>query len=128
MAAMHASAARSTNIADVNVARATGPNAHTVAEVVSGRATLNDKPVLVRGKVVKFTADVLGKNWIHLRDGSGSASDGTNDVLVTTMDVAGVGDVVLVMGAVRTDRDLGSGYAYKVLIEEAKLQKQAAMN
>ena len=55
MAAMHAAAARSTEIAEVNVARATGPNAHTVAEVVSGRATLNDKPVMVRGKVVKFT-------------------------------------------------------------------------
>ena len=123
MAAMHASVARSTDVADVNVARATGPVAHTVAEVVAGRADLNDTTVVVRGKVVKFTPDVLGKNWIHLRDGSGSASDGTNDVLVTTTNVAGIGDVVLVKGAVRTDRDLGSGYAYKVLIEDATLQK-----
>jgi hypothetical protein len=123
MAAMHASAARSTDVADVNVAKATGPIAHTVAEVVAGRADLNDTTVVVRGKVVKFTADVLGKNWIHLRDGSGSAADGTNDVLVTTTNVAAIGDVVLVKGAVRTDRDLGSGYAYKVLIEEATLQK-----
>jgi hypothetical protein len=123
MAAMHASVARSTDVADVNVARATGPVAHTVAEIVAGRADLNDTTVVVRGKVVKFTPDVLGKNWIHLRDGSGSASDGTNDVLVTTTNMAGIGDVVLVKGAVRTDRDLGSGYAYKVLIEDATLQK-----
>jgi hypothetical protein len=123
MAAMHASVARATDVADVNVARATGPVAHTVAEIVAGRADLNDTTVVVRGKVVKFTPDVLGKNWIHLRDGSGSASDGTNDVLVTTTNMAGIGDVVLVKGAVRTDRDLGSGYAYKVLIEDATLQK-----
>jgi len=123
MATMHAAVARTADVGDVNVARATGPIAHTVAEVVAGRADLNDTTVVVRGKVVKFTADVLGKNWIHLRDGSGSASDGTNDVLVTTMNVAAIGDVILVKGAVHTDRDLGSGYAYKVLIEDATLQK-----
>jgi hypothetical protein len=66
---------------------------------------------------------VLGKNWVHLRDGSGSAADNTNDVLVTTRDQARIGDVVLVKGVVHTDRDLGSGYSYKVLIEEATLQK-----
>jgi hypothetical protein len=123
MAAMHASVAHSTDVGDVNVARATGPIAHTVAEVVAGRADLNDTTVVVRGKVVKFTPDVLGKNWIHLRDGSGSAADGTNDVLVVTAGAAAIGDVVLVKGAVHADRDLGSGYAYKVLIEDATLQK-----
>jgi hypothetical protein len=123
MAAMHASVARATDAGDVNVARASGPIAHTVAEVVAGRSDLNDTTVIVRGKVVKFTPDVLGKNWIHLRDGSGSAALGTNDVLVVTADAAAIGDVVLVKGAVHTDRDLGSGYAYKVLIEDATLQK-----
>jgi hypothetical protein len=42
---------------------------------------------------------------------------------VVTADVAGIGDVVLIKGAVHADRDLGSGYAYKVLIEGATLQK-----
>ena len=36
---------------------------------------------------------------------------------------AKVGDVVLATGVVHTDRDLGSGYSYKVLVEEAKLKK-----
>ena len=72
---------------------------------------------------MKFTPAVLGKNWIHLRDGTGSAADGTNDLVVTTKDEAKVGDVVLVKGVVQTDRDLGSGYSYKLLVEEATLQK-----
>jgi hypothetical protein len=42
---------------------------------------------------------------------------------VTTQEEARKGDVVLVKGVVRTDRDLGSGYFYKVLVEDAKLQK-----
>jgi hypothetical protein len=64
----------------------------------------------------------MGKNWIHLRDGSGSPSDDTNDILVTSASETKVGDVVTVKGVIRTDKDFGSGYAYKVLIEEATIE------
>jgi len=64
----------------------------------------------------------MGKNWIHLRDGSGSATNNTNDILVTTMSQAKIGDVVTMKGVVHTDKDFGAGYSYKVLIEEATLQ------
>ncbi len=87
------------------------------------RSELKDKPVAVRGKVVKYTPGVMGKNWIHLRDGSGSAADRTNDVLVTTTEETNIGDIVTAKGVVRTDKDFGSGYAYQVLVEQAKLQK-----
>jgi DNA/RNA endonuclease YhcR with UshA esterase domain len=83
------------------VAKATGPDAKTVAEVVAGKASLKDKPVLVRGQVVKMNAGIMGKNWVHLQDGSGSAGAGTNDILVTTQDMAAVGDIVTVKGTVR---------------------------
>jgi hypothetical protein len=105
------------------VARAMGPDARTVAEVVAGKAALKDKPVLVRGQVVKVNVGIMGKNWVHLQDGSGSAADGTNDILVTTKDMATVGDVLHVKGTVRTDVTVGPGYAYAVLIEDAALRK-----
>jgi len=123
MAAMHAGVGKTADGGDVKVAKASGPDARTVAEIVSRKADLKDKTVVVRGKVVKFTGGVLGKNWIHLRDGSGSAADGTNDVLVTTTDEAKIDDVVLVKGVVHLDRDFGSGYSYQVLIEEASVKK-----
>jgi hypothetical protein len=110
-------------VGDVKVAKATGPDARTVAEILTRKAELKDKPVVVRGKVVKFTPGILGKNWLHLQDGTGSAKDGTHDVVVTTLDEVRKGDVVLMRGVVRIDRDLGSGYFYKVLVEDAKLQK-----
>ena len=119
----NAGAAKTADVANVKVPKATGPDARTVAEIVAKGAELKNKPVLVRGTVVKFTPAVMGKNWIHLRDGSGSATDGTNDVLVTTKDETKIGDVVLARGTVRTDVNLGSGYAYKVLVDEATLQK-----
>jgi hypothetical protein len=64
----------------------------------------------------------MGGLPLHLRDGSGTAAENTNDILVTTGIEAKLGDVVTVKGVVRTDKDFGSGYAYKVIIEEASIQ------
>jgi hypothetical protein len=115
--------ARGASAGDVKVPKATGPGAHTVAEIITAKAELKGKPVQVRGKVVRYTPEVLGKNWIHLQDGSGSAADKTNDILVTSKDATRIGDVVVASGVVRTDVDLGSGYAYAVMVDEAKLAK-----
>lgn len=108
---------------EVKVARATGPNAHTVAEVVEQRAALKNKTVTIRAKVVKVTAGVMGRNWLHIRDGSGTAAARSNDLVITTTDEAQIGDEVMVTGVVHPDRDLGSGYVYVVLVEDAKLTR-----
>ena len=107
----------------VKVAKAEGATGRTVAEVNANRLALKDKPVTIRATVVKVTPNVMGKNWIHLRDGSGSEADASNDVLVTSQDRPKVGEVVLAKGVVRADVTLGSGYAYKVLVEDVSFQK-----
>jgi hypothetical protein len=106
----------------ISVAKAEG--GRTVAEIWSGKASLKDKPVAVRGKVVKFNAGIMGRNWIHLRDGSGTEAKGDHDITVTTTQTAKVGEVVLVNGTVRTDKDFGAGYAYAVIVEDAKLSSK----
>jgi hypothetical protein len=95
------------------------PGGQTVQEVIQGKAKLAGKEVKVRGKVVKFNANIMGKNWLHLRDGTGS--EGSNDLLVTTPDTAKVGDTVLVTGKVATDKDFGMNYKYAVMVEDAKV-------
>ena len=121
LAAVHAGVAKSPAMADVKVAKASGPNARTVAEIVVGKDKLKGQTVLVRGQVVKYNPGILGRNWIHLRDGSGSAADRTNDVLVTSKSATKLGDVVLVKGIVRTNQDFGAGYSYPVMIEAEEL-------
>ena len=118
-----AGAAADSAVENVKVAKADGPAAHTIAEIYQGRAELKDATVTVRAKVVKVTPSVMGRTWVHLRDGSGSASDGSNDMLVTSSAQPAVGDVVIAKGVVRTDVDLGYGYAYKVLVEDAVFAK-----
>jgi len=102
------------------VVKASGANAYTVAELMAQTAKLKDKSVRVSGKVVKFNGSIMGKNWLHLQDGTGAA--GANDILVTSAAMAKVGDVVTAAGTLRTNKDFGAGYTYKVLIEEAELK------
>ena len=118
----HAGGAKLADTTPINVPKATGANARTVAEVITKSAELKDKPVRVRGKVVKYSGAIMGKNWIHLRDGSGTDADNTNDILVTSAVPVKLGDVVTVAGVVRVNKDFGAGYSYKVLIEEATIQ------
>ena len=93
----------------------------TIKEIYAAKAKLAGKPVTVRGKVVKYNAMILGKNWLHIRDGSGSADKSDNDLTVTSSTPAALGDTVLVTGSVATDRDFGAGYKYGVIIEDAKV-------
>jgi len=123
LGAIHGSRASAPAVAVAKVEKAEGANGRTVAEIHAQRASLKDKPVTIRASVVKVTANVMGRNWIHLRDGSGSAGDGSDDLLVTSKERPKVGDVVVASGVVRTDVKLGSGYAYEVLVEGASFAK-----
>ena len=107
---------------EIHVKKASGKNAQTVAEIMTMGNELKDKTVLVRGKVVKYNEGIMGKNWIHLRDGSGTVEKETNDLLVTSTKPAKVGDVVTAKGVVHINKDFGAGYSYKVLVEDATLQ------
>jgi hypothetical protein len=123
LAAQHAGVSQAPDPGKVDVPKAEGKDAKRVAEVFAEKAQLADKSVTIRGKVVKFTPGVMGRNWIHLRDGSGSPEKKDNDVTVTSNDAAAIGDVVVVKGKVGVGRDFGMGYAYPVLIEEATVTK-----
>ena len=97
-------------------------NGQTVAEVITGKTKFAGRPIAIRARVVKYNAQILGKNWLHIRDGSGAP--GTNDLTVTTTATAKVGDLVLVTGKLGTDRDFGSGYKYPLIIEDATVVVQ----
>jgi hypothetical protein len=105
-------------------ARVAPPEGGTsIADVYAKKDGLRDREVVIRGTVVKYNAGILGKNWLHLRDGSGSDAAGDHDVTVTTLDSARVGETVTARGTVRVDKDLGAGYKFAVLVEDARLAR-----
>jgi len=109
--------AAKSNVDLSGIAKAQG--GQTVAEIIMGKDKLNGQAAKVRGRVVKYNAGIMGRNWLHIRDGSGS--EGSNDLLVTTDSAAKIGDTVLVSGKVVTNQDFGAGYKYPVMIESAKI-------
>lgn len=104
------------------------PGGITIADLWARRKALSGKVVVVRGKVVKVNNAIMGSNWFHLQDGSGTAKDGTNDLTVTTAATVNVGDIVTISGTLATDKDFGSGYAYDAIVENATVTRSKAAN
>ena len=90
-----------------------------IAWLYANKDSLAGQSVTLRGMVVKYNANILGSNFVHIRDGSGDAADGSNDLLFTTGAEVAVGETVVVSGNVVLDKDFGAGYSYPVLVENA---------
>jgi len=94
----------------------------TVAEVWAKKDELAGQEVVVRGKVTKYNSGILGRNWIHLQDGTGDENAGTFDLVVTTDAGIAKGNIVTIRGTVALDQDFGSGYKYPLLVEKASIE------
>ena len=91
----------------------------TVADINVNMAKLAGKTVSAQGKVVKVNNGIMGRNFVHIQDGTGD--DTSNNLMVTSKQTANVGDQVAISGVVVLNRDFGSGYTYPLLIEEASI-------
>ncbi|MEA3334060.1 MAG: DNA-binding protein [Pseudomonadota bacterium] len=107
---------------DLKIEKAAGENAFTVSEIYQQGAALNQKKVAVRGKVVKVSANIMGKNWIHLQDGTGKPEAGTHDLVFTSLQKPTLGEIVVASGILAADKDFGAGYRYEVIVEESEFK------
>jgi hypothetical protein len=95
------------------------PGGVAIAEVFARRIELEGLEVRVRGRVVKANKGIFGTNWYHLVDGTGEGE--SRDLTVTSAADVQVGDLVRARGVLTVDKDLGFGYHYPAIIEEAVL-------
>lgn len=108
---------------ELKIAKATGANGFTVADVFSKAASLNGKKVKIKAQVVKFSPEIMGKNWLHLQDGTGDPLKNTHDLVATTTGKAEKGDIVTVEGVLAADKDFGAGYKYAVIVEDVAITR-----
>ena len=94
----------------------------SLAELFENMKKFEGKKIKVVGKVTKFNSGILGKNWIHLSDGT--SFEGQNDLMITSQETAIVNDEVILEGVVALDKDFGAGYFYKIILEQAILIKE----
>ena len=108
---------------ELKVAKASGENGFTVADIFGKAASLKGKKVKIKGQVVKFSPQIMGKNWLHIQDGSGDPLKNTHDLVVTTAGKAEKGDIVTVEGVLAVDKDFGAGYKYAVIVEDVAITR-----
>lgn len=94
-------------------------NEITVAQIFANRNDYSGKEVEIRGIVVKVNNKVMGKNWIHIQDGT--SDNGSFDLTITTQDLAEMGQDVSFKGKITLGKNFGSGYFYDVILEDAVL-------
>ncbi len=93
----------------------------SIKELFSQKKTYSGKTVKIRGQVTKYTPAVMNKNWIHIQDGTDF--DGKFDLAITSDAEVKVGDNVVFEGKISLDKDLGYGYFFEVIMEDATVKK-----
>jgi hypothetical protein len=91
----------------------------TIGELFAKKDSYEGKTVKIKGEVVKFSPEIMGKNWLHIQDGT--SGNGAFDLTITTGDVVKIGDIVTFEGVVALKKDFGAGYFYEVIVENGKL-------
>jgi len=113
--------ARKPVISEKDISIETVKGGITIGQLYAKSDEYSNKTVLIKGEVTKFNAEIMGKNWAHIQDGT---KDNDNfDLTVTTSEIVNVGDIVTFKGKVSLDKDFGYGYSYKVLMEDAEVVK-----
>ena len=92
-----------------------------IAAIYAEAGELGGRTLKVRAKVMKISENVMGLNWVTLQDGTGAAPD--DKLLATSAELVSPGDVVIASGVLGNDVDVGSGYKYKILLEQATFTK-----
>jgi hypothetical protein len=90
----------------------------TISNLLSNKKSYSGKVIKVKGKVTKFNPEIMGKNWVHIQDGT--EFEGAFDLTITTSTKAVVGETITFEGKIALDKDFGYGYTYNVLMEEGK--------
>lgn len=89
----------------------------TISDLFRNSEKYNGKKVIVKGKVVKINSEIMGKNWIHIQDGT---SEGQNfDLTITTSEVLTLNEIVAFEGVISLNKDFGAGYKYDLIMEDA---------
>lgn len=89
----------------------------SIASLYQDLSSFEGKKVRVHGKVTKFSPMIMDKNWIHIQDGTDF--EGEYDVTITSLLKFSVDDIVVLEATVAVDKDLGYGYKFKLLLEDA---------
>ncbi len=88
-----------------------------IVDLVGSAEEYRNKTVQISGVVVKVNRKIMGRNWIHIKDGS---MDDFDLVITSDMDVP-EGHTVTMTATVALNEDFGAGYKYDIILENGVL-------
>ncbi|PKP31774.1 MAG: hypothetical protein CVU00_12340 [Bacteroidetes bacterium HGW-Bacteroidetes-17] len=89
----------------------------TIADLFKNRLKYAGTKVRIKGLVGKVNKAVMGKNWIHLQDGTNFS--GNFDLTITSQDMANTDEIATFEGLISLNKNFGSGYFYELIMEDA---------
>lgn len=89
----------------------------TIAELLKDPGAYEGKVVELTGTCSKINEGILGRNWLHLKDGTADSED----LVMTSNDAVDPGTEITIRAIVNLNRDFGAGYSYAVLLEDGKI-------
>lgn len=88
-----------------------------ISELVKNAKNLEGQTIQVSGVCVKSNANIMNRNWIHLKDGSYDDFD-----LVITSDTFIPEEAIITLKAtVSLNKDFGAGYKYDLILENGTI-------
>ncbi len=93
----------------------------SIADLLENKKNYTGRKIIVTGQVTKYSSGILGKNWVHITDGTSYI--GKSDLVLTTDKTLKVGDKVTFEGILSADKDFGNGYFFEVIVEDAKVKE-----
>lgn len=88
-----------------------------IKEIVENPQKYNGKTIQISGVCTKINPNIMGRNWIHLKDGS---KDDFDMVVTSNVDIP-VGHIVTFLGTLAVNKDFGAGYKYELILENAEI-------
>ena len=88
-----------------------------ISELVKNYKEYEGKTVQISGKCVKINPNIMGINWIHIKDGSKD----DYDLVITSNTFVQEGSLITMKATVTLDKDFGAGYKYDLILENGTI-------
>ncbi len=88
-----------------------------IAELLKEPERYEGHSVDINGTCVKTNPGIMGRNWLHLQDGSKD----DYDLIVTSNALVPEGSDITVRAVVALNKDFGAGYTYTLILENGTL-------
>ncbi len=108
---------------EITVTKSAAANAYTVEEIFAQAKKLNSQKISLHGVVTKVSANIMGRNWVHLQDGTGNPMQNTHDIVATTSELPELNSKITIEGILAAEKNFGAGYKYAAIIEQATVIK-----